>query len=434
VSAYLTVPAGYSGDLVVAVGPRLLSGIAGGPSLPAHRTHWPAPDPVDADQLVERTRRAFVRGRGGAGFPFDRKLATALESGRRRTVVVNASEGEPGSAKDSALLITAPHLVLDGAVVVAGALECPVVRVVVPAERPAVEQSLRVAIEERADDDVRFEVLKGRPTFVAGQARAVIELAEGRENLPVTSWAPEAVSGIKGRPTLLSNAETFAQVAVLTAVGVGEYVRYGLPDEPGTTLLTVAGDGQGGVVIEVPFGVRLADVLAHCGYRVDGTVLMGGYHGCWLPGERVRDRLVSRGDLATVGATVGAGVVLPLDPVSCPVAVTARIVEYLAAHSARRCGPCKNGLPALAEAVDRLAAGDREASGRAKELIAVVTGRGACAHPDGTARLVRSLFTAFPDEVRAHADGVCRIGAPVPVGAMIGTGRSVPVAGDLVAR
>jgi NADH:ubiquinone oxidoreductase subunit F (NADH-binding) len=409
-SGYLTVPAGYSGDLIVAVGPRLLSGIQDGPSLEAHRERWPAPAAIEAGELIARTQKAGLRGRGGAGFPFSRKLSTAVEAGRKRTVIVNASEGEPGSAKDSALMITSPHLVLDGAELVAAALESPTIKVVIPPERTAVGVALRAAIAERPVDLVRYEVQETGGSFVGGQARAVIELAEGRDNLPVTSWAPEAVNGIKGRPTLLSNAETYAQVAGIIALGVREYLRAGTADEPGTTLLTVAGDGPGGVVLEVPFGIALADVLVHCGYAPDGTVLMGGYHGTWMAPEHVSRRRVSRADLAAAGANIGAGVVLPLDPASCPVEVTARIVEYLAAHSARRCGPCKNGLPALADSLQELSrAGDDLITGRVKELVAIVTGRGACAHPDGTARLVRSLFTAFPDEVRVHESGQCTV-------------------------
>jgi NADH:ubiquinone oxidoreductase subunit F (NADH-binding) len=411
-TGYLTVPAGFSGDVIVATGPRLLAGIEAGPSLRAHRTRWPAPDPMDAGELIARTAEAGLRGRGGAGFPFSRKLSTAVEAGRKRTVVVNASEGEPGSAKDSALMITSPHLVLDGAELVANALESPTVRVVIPPERVAVGAALRAAIAERPADLVRYEVQETGGSFIGGQARAVIELAEGRDNLPVTSWSPEAVNGIKGRPTLLSNAETFAQVASIAAIGVREYRRAGTPDEPGTTLLTVAGDGPGGVVLEVPFGTAVADVLVHCGYAPDGDVLMGGYHGTWMAAEHVARRRISRADLAAAGANIGAGVVLPLDPASCPVQVTARIVEYLAAHSARRCGPCKNGLPAMADSLEELSrSGDPVVTGRVKELIAIVTGRGACAHPDGTARLVRSLFTAFPDEVRVHEAGQCTVAA-----------------------
>ncbi|HEY6798447.1 MAG TPA: NADH-ubiquinone oxidoreductase-F iron-sulfur binding region domain-containing protein [Kineosporiaceae bacterium] len=417
-TGFRTVPAGYGGDLTVAVGPRLLRSVAAGAELAAHRTSWAAPQPVPAAELVSRTERVGLRGRGGGGFPFSRKLAVALGAGRRRAVIVNAAEGEPGSGKDSALLLTAPHLVLDGADLVATALDCTTVTVVVPAERPAVGGAVRAAVAQRPGD-LGYDLVVTGGTFVSGQARAVVELVEGRENLPVTAWTPEAVSGVKDRPTLLSNAETFAQVAAVCALGVDEYLAIGLPAEPGTTLLTVAGDSPGGVVLEVPFGVALARVLPYCGFRTDGPVLIGGYHGAWLPVEEVARRTISRQDLATVGASIGAGVILPLGPTRCPVQVTASIVEYLAGHSARRCGPCRNGLPALATSVDELARdGGRESVTRVKELVSLVTGRGACAHPDGTARLVRSLFRAFPDELAAHRDGRCAL-SPLPLSAAV---------------
>jgi NADH:ubiquinone oxidoreductase subunit F (NADH-binding) len=236
----------------------------------------------------------------------------------------------------------------------------------------------------------------------------VVEAMEGRPNLPVTSWRPEAVHGLGGRPTLLSNAETFAQIAALVSMGPSAYGSVGTDQEPGTTLLTIAGDGPGGVVLEVPFGTPLSSVLETCGYERDCTVLLGGYHGAWLRSDEVVQRRVSRTDLIAAGATIGAGIILPLDRQSCPVVLTARIVEYLAGQSARRCGPCKHGLPALAESVGLLAdRGGFAPARRATELLTVLSRRGSCAHPDGTIRLVSSLLKAFPDEVTEHERGRC---------------------------
>jgi NADH:ubiquinone oxidoreductase subunit F (NADH-binding) len=409
VTGYVAVPAGYAHDVAVIVGDRLLTGIEHGPALSRHRGSWPVPPHLTSRDLLALLTSTDIRGRGGAGFPFARKVATAVESGRRRVVVVNASEGEPGSAKDSALMMTAPHLVLDGAETVARALGVRHIRVLVPGERPAVLPSVRAAVDERRDagGDVRYDVLATSGGFVGGQARAVIELLEGRENLPVTAWEPEAVSGFRGRPTLLSNAETFAQVAALVAAGAAAYASVGTPQEPGTTLLTVAGDGPGGVVLEVPFGTGLADVLRLCGYEPDVTVLLGGYHGTWVDAEQAAARRVSRADLAAVG-------VLPLDRQSCPVSLTAAVVDYLAGQSARRCGPCKNGLPALAAACAGLAEGaGRAATERVEQLVGLLPGRGACAHPDGTVRLVRSLLVNFRSEVAAHERGGCQLGVAV---------------------
>lgn len=407
-TGYIVTPAGFQSDVAVVLGPRLLSGIGNGPGLSHHRQTWPEPRVLHGKQLLDLLHHAEIRGRGGAGFPFARKYQTALESGKRRCVVVNASEGEPGSAKDSALMLTAPHLILDGAEIVARAMNVKTIQVMVPSERPAVRPALERALDERSEE-FKYEVYETGGTFVSGAARAVIEAIEGRPNLPVTGWQPDAIKGLRGRPTVLSNAETFAQVAALAAMGPERYAAEGTPDEPGTTLLTVAGDGPGGVVMEIPLGTPLADVLALCGYESDVTVLMGGYFGAWLPPHEVAVRQLSRADMNAAGASLGAGIILPLDRDACPVVLTARIVEYLAGQSARRCGPCKNGLPALAEAVSLLAdRGVATAIRRINQLTEVVSGRGACAHPDGTVKLVKSMLKAFPDEVLAHEHQQCR--------------------------
>jgi NADH:ubiquinone oxidoreductase subunit F (NADH-binding) len=408
---HAVVPGGFRGHVAVVAGPRILAGVPDGPSLAAHRRRWPLPPQITADELVTLAGRVDTRGRGGAAFPFARKLSACVDAGRRRSVVINASEGEPGSAKDSGLLLTVPHLVLDGAELVAEAIGTDIIHIVVPGDRPNVRPAVESAIAERQEDGGGLSYIVDQTSggFVGGQARAVIELLSGRDNLPVTSWAPEAINGLKSRPTLLSNAETFAQVSALVTLGAAGYARVGTPEEPGTTLLTVAGDGPAGVVLEVPFGVPLADVLDHCGHTLDAPVLMGGYHGTWLSPHDVAVRRILRSDLAASGAVLGAGVVLPVDAGACPIDLTARIVAYLAGQSARRCGPCRNGLPALSDVCAVLAAGraGQDVIDRIQQLAGLLPGRGSCAHPDGTVRLVASLLRTFPEEVATHVHGSC---------------------------
>ena len=294
-----------------------------GPGLREHRHPLAGAAPprqAAADGLLDAVP---CTGRGGAGFPFARKVRAARRApGKRRTVVVNASEGEPASAKDSSLLVAAPHLVLDGAEAVAQALGADAVHVVVGHDRRAARLALDVALAERDADRSehcrRVEVHVPARRSSAARSGAVIELLEGRENLPVTVLGAAAVTGLRGRPTLLSNAETFAQVAALLALGPAGYAELGTPAEPGTTLLTVAGDGPHGVVLEVPFGVGLGSVLEYCGYAGDAPVLLGGYHGTWVPPGYAPHLPVSRHELAAAGLTLGAGVVLPLDLGTCP--------------------------------------------------------------------------------------------------------------------
>ena len=223
----------------------------------------------------------------------------------------------------------------------------------------------------------------------------------GRPNKPVSSWQPAAVRGYRGRPTLLSNGETYAQLALLVLHGVGAYLAHGTPDEPGTTLLTVH-DDLGRRVVEAGFGTKWEAALAPD--AVDRPVLLGGYHGTWADAGQLRDLTVSRSGLAEVGLTLGAGVVLVPD--GCPLDFATSITSYLAAESAGRCGPCFNGLPALARALERVASG-LAGIAETEQLCALVERRGACAHPDGTARMVRSVLARFPDEVARHARGGC---------------------------
>ncbi len=379
-------------------GPGLLDGIGRGPGLAAHRQQYGEIAQVTLDELVDRVDLMRLRGRGGAAFPFAVKLRAAA-AGRRPVVVVNASEGEPASHKDGALAVTRPHLVLDGALAAAGALGAREVHVIVPHERRHVAAALRAAVAERPERE-RITVHAAADRFVAGQARAVLELMAGRPNLPVTAWQPEAVEGHRGRPTLLSNAETWAHVGRLLLVGDAAYAEQGTAAEPGTTLLTLSGPVP--VVVEEAFGTPLADVVPS--EWMSRPVLVGGFHGAWMSGADVSRARVSVDGLRELDAPLGAGALV--SPTGCPVVFTSRVVDYLAGQSAGRCGPCLHGMPALAGALRGVVDGTG-GTARVEQLAALVEGRGACAHPDGTVRLVRSLLTALPDEVAAHGLGRC---------------------------
>jgi NADH:ubiquinone oxidoreductase subunit F (NADH-binding) len=401
-------------DLVVLPGPMLLRDAWQGVDLLSHRAaRGPLPH-LPAGALVELVTAAVLRGRGGAGFPFGRKLAATARGRRRPVVVVNAAEGEPESAKDTALLRTVPHLVLDGAATVADALGARDVHVVTASDRPETGDAVSAALGERDDPRLRWRHHEAAGRFVAGQSSAVVELLSGREGLPVSAWRPLAERGVGGRPTLLSNAETFAQVAVLVHDGLSAYASVGVPDEPGTRLLTVSSRFAGRLrrsfrepearVVEVTHGTPFSQVLGP--HEVAGPVLLGGFHGTWVEGHDLAALEVSTAGLGRHGLTPGAGVVLPLGALGCAVRATADVAAYLAGESAGRCGPCRNGLPALADALDRLADGV-DTRARVAELAGVVTGRGACAHPDGTARLATSLLDRLGAHVEEHLAGRC---------------------------
>jgi NADH:ubiquinone oxidoreductase subunit F (NADH-binding) len=167
-------------------------------------------------------------------------------------------------------------------------------------------------------------------------------------------------------------------------------------------------DGQARIT-EVPLGMPLRDLIGGGPAGPESAVLLGGYHGTWLPAAQAAALTLDNGSLERAGARVGAGLVITLPSDRCGLVETARVVRYLAFESAGQCGPCLNGLPRMASALAELASG-RARRGIREDLerwSGLVTGRGACHHPDGTARFVRSALRTFAAEADRHQRGHC---------------------------
>lgn len=357
-----------------------------------------------SDDLVDLASGIDLRGRGGAGFPFARKLRAVIRAaaagGRPPAVVVNGSEGEPSCLKDTALLLRTPHLVLDGAELAAAAIGAD--EAVVCVTRVDVEMSVRGALAERGPSVVRISVERLPERFVTGEGTAMVRGLNNGPALPAGRKVRTSDRGLDGRPTLLSNTETFTQLAVAARLGADTYRQTGLPDEPGTTLLTISG----ALVVETAIGVPLNYVLETCGMSPGQGLLVGGYHGMWLGPEDAQKALVSRNSLAGLGVTLGAGAVIPLPDDTCPLGETARVARWMADESAQQCGPCIWGLTGLAEELAVLStSGGQDAYDAVFGYMRGAKGRGACSHPDGTSRFVASALTTFLDDVAQHVHG-----------------------------
>jgi NADH:ubiquinone oxidoreductase subunit F (NADH-binding) len=387
--------------------PRLLDPGAG-----ACRGGAPAPSPRPQRDLIELVADAGLRGRGGAGFPTARKLQAV--AGRRgpRIVVVNATEGEPASAKDRTLLLHAPHLVLDGAVVAAAAVGAGRTIVCVDrADRQAV-RSLRAAIGEReaAGERAAIDLAEPPTRYVAGEETALVRWLNGGEAKPHAGVRRPFDRGVDSRPTLIQNAETLAHLALIARNGAAWFREAGTPDEPGTALVTVTGAVQKPCVCEVPVGTPVGRILQHAGGPAEPlqAVLTGGFWGTWLRAGAAGDAPFSRAGLAAHGASPGAGVLVALPAAACGIAETARIARWFADESAGQCGPCVYGLADIARTTTALAAGRATGGdvGRLERWAAQIEQRGACGHPDGAVRLLRSALRTFADDVRRHANGL----------------------------
>jgi NADH:ubiquinone oxidoreductase subunit F (NADH-binding) len=387
---------------------RLLA--AKGPGLGDHQQQFGALPESAGRTLVTVLDESGLTGRGGAGFPTGRKIASV--TGRKPVVIGNGAEGEPLSSKDATLLARAPHLVLDGLSIAATAVAADSVFIYAPKH---VMATVQIALDERAAakvDHSRITVVEAPDRFVAGEESAVVSRIEGGPALPRDRTVLTTKSGVRGRPTLVNNVETLAHIALIARYGPAWFRSVGDTAQPGTMLVTLSGAHVQQSVVEVPTGSRLTDVISTDGHtdpRTLGAVLVGGYHGSWIPADALGGARLSRNGLAALGASPGAGIVHALGRDECGLERTAEIVEYLADQSARQCGPCLNGLPRLSKLLDQLAYGrvDGALIGEIQRMLGLIDGRGSCRHPDGTARLVRTALAVFRSDITRHQHGRC---------------------------
>lgn len=369
--------------------------------------------------LIQAIEESGLTGRGGAGFPTGRKLRAVAAGGKRPIVVANGCEGEPISEKDHALLMVAPHLVLDGAVLAAHAVHADEVIVCVERGDP-LAATVRAAAAARVGDPMPIDVVEVPSRFVSSEASALVNFLNTGDARP-TSKPPHIYErGVRGRPTLVDNVETLAHLALIARYGPAWFRERGTAAEPGTALMTVSGAVRRPGVHELSRGAPLVDALTAAGDVTEPlqAVLVGGFGGGWLPWPSMAGLPLTHGDFRSVGAALGVGIVVALPVAACGLVETARILGYLAGESAGQCGPCMFGLPAIAEDFRALAhsgAPAAQALDRLRRRLGLLSGRGACAHPDGAAHLAVSALRVFEADVQAHAGGYgCQWSAAPP--------------------
>ncbi|MEU9444498.1 NADH-ubiquinone oxidoreductase-F iron-sulfur binding region domain-containing protein [Streptomyces sp. NPDC048304] len=376
-----------------------------------------------ADLLVRAVEDAGLTGRGGAAFPTGRKLRTVAGGKGTAVVVANGMESEPASRKDETLLDLAPHLVLDGAALAAAAVGADVAHLCLPRTRQGQADALREAVEERQRlgvDLVAVLVHELPHHYVSSEETSLVRWLNGGDARPLATPPRPFEKGVGRRPTLIDNVETLAHLALIARYGPGWFRSAGRPDAPGTTLVTLSGALRTPGVYEVPMGLTLGEVLDVAGGAAEplGTLLLGGFFGNWLPVGQALHVPFTKQDLASLGAGPGAGVIVALPGRACGLAEAARVLGYLAAQSARQCGPCRLGLPAVAEDFADLAWGrpDTQVLRRLEGRVGLLAGRGACRHPDGASRFAATALRVFADDVRHHLSlGPCAGAGQEPV-------------------
>lgn len=363
--------------------------------------------------LIAWVDEAGLRGRGGGWFPTAIKMRSVQErAGRFRNqpyVVGNGMEGEPLSLTDQWLLHNSPHLVLDGleaAVAAVGARDCALA----VHEGTSQGHSVREALAQRPAPVVPIHIVEAPGRYVASEESALARFVGGGPEMPVYGARPFE-SGIHGRPTLVNNAETLADVALIARFGARWFADVGTPDAPGTVLITLGGAVARPGEYEVPVGTTPARIIEIAGGPTTGTsgILTGGFGGTWAHPDRILHTEWSPDGMREHGVSIGAGVLWLQPEDSCGVRAIADISAYMAGESAGQCGMCTFGLSAVSEDLGNLARMHLDPAGyaRLRSRLTAIPRRGGCGLPDGAIRMYTTGLEVFADDVTAHLDGRC---------------------------
>jgi len=416
------------------------AGAGGGRGLGAARKLGPA-------ATVEEITASGLRGRGGAGFPTGRKWAAvaANESPAvRPSVVVNASEGEPGSFKDRMLVRRNPYRIIEGAIIAAETLGAERIVFALKASfHPEIERLDR-ALKEVAGagwTDLPTLIVHGPAEYLYGEETALLEVVDGREPFPriappyrrgVDDVGPDPVSGAgsvmatpggqtPAAPALVNNAETLANVPGILANGATWFRKAGTADSPGTVVCTVSGGGRRAGVAEFEMGTPLREVIETIGGPGDPVrAVLSGVANPFLPADRL-DTPVSYEAMAAAGTGLGAAGFLVFDQNDDLAAVAAGVARFLAVESCGQCTPCKQDGLAIADILTRVVCGEAK-PGDADELpsrVATVGDEARCALAGQQQRVIGSLLSLFPDAVRAHLEDAAAPDDPVLIASLV---------------
>jgi NADH:ubiquinone oxidoreductase subunit F (NADH-binding) len=365
---------------------------------------------AEADELLAEVEASGLQGRGGAAFPLAVKLRAVRDNGRSAggsAVVANGEEGEPASVKDRWLLRHRPHLVLDGLRLAAAMVAADRAYVYLSDAESA--RSVEAALAERPFGDLSIELCRVGPGYIAGEETAVTRALNGGPVKPTDKPPRPFQQGVDGRPTLVSNVETLANLPFLQRHGAAAFRSQGTSMSPGTFLATLTGAGRPPGLYEIPHGLPFAELLALHGVpadRVQGALLGGYFAG--LLNRAVLDATLDHETLRGLGSGLGCGAVTVLTD-DCPVAVAASVLAYFDRENAGQCGSCFNGTAAMAAVAGALRDGAATAEdlSRLRRWSVMLRGRGACATLDAATNVAGTLLDQFPHPVARHLDGSC---------------------------
>ena len=321
--------------------------------------------------VIDEVKKSNLRGRGGAGFNAGQKWTFVYQAAAdQKYVVCNADEGEPGTYKDRIIMESDPHRLLEGMAICGYAVGANKGYIYCRGEYPYVVDILKQAIAQAKDKgvlgDFDIEVRMGAGAYVCGEETALIESIEGKRGEPRYKPPYPGVSGLWGKPTVVNNVETFANVPDIIEKGADWYKSIGAPSYPGTKIFTLSGDVVNRTFIEVPTNTTIRDIIFGFGGGIPGgkkfkAVQIGGNSGAIIP-ESLLDTPADFDSMAKVGATLGSGAVFVMDETRDIVDVAERTAKFFEHESCGKCAPCREGTMRMYEIMHNINQGKGKAS------------------------------------------------------------------------
>lgn len=380
---------------------------------------------MSPEDVLDSVKRSGLRGRGGAGFPTGIKWsAVRTAQDQERYVICNADEGEPGTFKDRLILEGDPHKLLEGMAIAGYAVgaRTGIIYIrgeyglsIARTERAVAEATEYGLLGERifdTDFSFRIEVRPGAGAYVCGEETALIESLEGKRGWPRIRPPYPVTHGFWGKPTVVNNVETLANIPDIIRRGAAWYRTLGTPDCPGTKVYTILGHVRYPGLVEVQMGTPLRTLVYELGGgllpgRALKGVLVGGAAGAFLPPRELDVRL-DFDSLAERAAALGSGAVLVMDESACIVDMLASVLRFFRHEACGQCGPCRSGTDVLVRLVSGLQVG--AADGRVfEQMIEVVDAMRAaslCPLGQSVALPVRTALAGFRDDFESHLAGV----------------------------
>ena len=373
------------------------------------------------DNVIETIEKSGLRGRGGGGFPTGRKWKfTAANRGGKSYIVCNGDEGDPGAFMDRSVMEGDPHKLLEGMAIAAFAIGADEGYIYVRAEYPLAIKRLRKAIkdaEERnflgknimgSNFSLDIHIKEGAGAFVCGEETALIASIEGERGMPRPKPPFPANKGLFGRPTLINNVETLANVPVIILKGADWFSQMGTATSKGTKTFALTGDVNNTGLIEVPMGTTLREIIFDIGGGMrDGkkfkAVQIGGPSGGCLTEEHL-DIPMDYDNLIRAGAMVGSGGLVVMSDKTCIVEVARFFMNFTQHESCGKCVPCREGTKNLLKILEKIVAGKGEMKDldELEELAHVVKDGSLCGLGKTAPNPVLSTLKYFKDEYIAH--------------------------------